>query len=49
MMPLESSVSDGTIRSVTVELSITNLEVAFTLIYGVYSTGVNYNKAPILW
>ncbi len=38
-MPLESSLSDATIWSVTLELSITILEASFTLIYNVYSTG----------
>ncbi len=37
-MPLESSVSDTTFLSVTLESSITILEASFTLTYDVYST-----------
>jgi hypothetical protein len=40
MMPLELSVSDDTIRSVTVESSIIIQEASFALINDVYSTGV---------
>ncbi len=39
MTPLESSVSDATIWSITLELSITILEASFTLIYYVYGIG----------
>jgi hypothetical protein len=42
LMPLESSVSDDTIWSITLELSIMLLEVSFTLICAVYNTGVTY-------
>jgi hypothetical protein len=42
MMHLEFSVSDATIWSVTLESSITILELSFTLIYNVYNTGVTY-------
>ncbi len=41
-MPLESSISDGTFWSITLESSITILDVSFTLIYDVYSTGFTY-------
>jgi len=43
MTPLELSVSDATIWSVTLESSITILEASFTLIYDVYSTGITYD------
>ncbi len=43
MTPLELSVSDATVWSVTLELSIMILEVSFLLIYDVYSTGVTYD------
>ncbi len=43
MMLLESSVSDGTIWSITLELSITILDASFTLIYHVHSTGITYD------
>ncbi len=38
-MPLELSESDATIKSITLESSITILDVPFTLIYDVYVTG----------
>ncbi len=47
MMPLEFSVSDATIWSVTLKSSITNLELSFTLIYDVYSTGVTFNNRQL--
>jgi hypothetical protein len=43
MSPLELSVSDATIWSVTLESSITILEASFTLFYFVYSTGIAYD------
>jgi hypothetical protein len=43
MMPLESSVSDATIWSITLESSITILQASFTLICDVYSTGISYD------
>ncbi len=48
MMPLESSVSDATIRSVTLESSIAILEASFTLICDVYSTGVTYDYHQLM-
>ncbi len=42
MMPLESSVSDATIWSVTHKSSIMILEASFTLIRDAYSTGITY-------
>jgi hypothetical protein len=42
MTPLESLESDATIWSIILELSITILEVSFTLIYDVYSLGITY-------
>ncbi len=43
MAPLESSVSDTTIKSITLELSITIQEASLTLIYDVYITGITYD------
>jgi hypothetical protein len=43
MTPLELSVSDATIWSITVELSVTILESSFSVIYDVYSTGITYD------
>jgi hypothetical protein len=43
MTPLELSVKDTTIWSVTLQLSIKILDTSFTLIYDVYSTGVTYD------
>jgi hypothetical protein len=48
MMPLESPVSDATIRSITLESSITFLEASFTLSYDVYSTGITYDDCQLL-
>jgi hypothetical protein len=42
-MPEESWVSDATILSVILELSITILEVSFTLTYNVYCAGITYD------
>ncbi len=42
MMPLESSMSDDAVWSITLEASITILEAAFTIIYDVFSTGITY-------
>ncbi len=39
----ESSVSDATICSITLESSITILQASFTLIYDIYSTGITYD------
>jgi hypothetical protein len=47
MMPLELSVSNANIWSITLELSITILEVSFTLIYDVYSTGITYDDCQL--
>ncbi len=44
MMPIEASVSDGTIWSITLELTITILEALFTLIYYVYSTYITNDR-----
>jgi hypothetical protein len=43
MTPLELSVSDATIWSITLELSIMILDESFTIIYYVYSTGLTYD------
>jgi hypothetical protein len=43
MMTLELSMSDATIWSITLEPSITILEVSFTLIYDAYSTEITYD------
>ncbi len=43
MAPLELSVSDATIWSVTLEVSIRILVASFTLIFDVNSTGVTYD------
>ncbi len=48
MMRLESSVSDATILSITVELSIMTLEASFALIYDVYSTGIIYEDCQLI-
>ncbi len=47
MTPLESSVIDATIWSVTPGLSIMILETYFTLIYDVYSTGIAYDDRHV--
>jgi hypothetical protein len=47
MMPLESSFSDATIWSVTLESSIIVLEASFTLINDVYSTGITYDNRQL--
>jgi hypothetical protein len=44
MMPLESSVSDTTIWSVTLELSTTILGVSYTLSYDVFSKNNTYEN-----
>ncbi len=41
-MPLESLESDATIWRVALDSSIMILEVSFTLIYDIYSTGIAY-------
>jgi hypothetical protein len=43
MTSLESSVSDTTIWSIALELSITILVVSFALINDVYSKGITYD------
>jgi hypothetical protein len=43
MMSLESSVSDATACSITLELSIMILEASLIVISDVYSTGVTYD------
>jgi len=43
MTPLQLSASDATIWSISLKLSIMILEVPFTLIHDVYSTGVSYD------
>ncbi len=42
-MPIELSLSDATIWSDTLELSIMILEVSFKLIYDVNSRGITYD------
>ncbi len=42
MMPLDSSGSDATIWSVTLESSIRALKALISLNYDVYGTGVTY-------
>jgi hypothetical protein len=42
-MPLESSVGNATIWSITLESSITILDESFTLIYHVHCTGITYD------
>ncbi len=44
LTPLELSVSEDTIWSVTLELLIMILETSFTLIYTVYIAGATYNE-----
>ncbi len=39
----DTSVSDATIWSITLDLSIMILEVSFTVIYDVCSTGITYD------
>jgi hypothetical protein len=46
-MPLEMSVSDATIWSITLESSNTIQEASFTLIHDVYSTGVTYDNCQL--
>jgi hypothetical protein len=43
MMPLEQSVSDATIWSVTLDLLIMILETSFTLNCGVYNKSITYD------
>jgi hypothetical protein len=47
MTPLELSVSDATILSITIELSIMILEVSFTLICDAYCKGVTYDDCQL--
>jgi hypothetical protein len=47
MMPLELSVIDATIWSITVKSSITILEASFSHIYNVYSTDVTYDDRQL--
>jgi len=47
MMPLESSVSDATIWSITLGSSIIILEASFRLIYIVLSAGVTYDDCQL--
>ncbi len=48
MTPLESLVSDATIWSVILELSIMILEASFSLIYEVYCTGITRDKRQLM-
>ncbi len=48
MMLLESSVSDDTIWSITLELSFTVIEASFTLTYDVKSTGITYDDHQLM-
>jgi hypothetical protein len=47
-MPLESSVSDATVWSMTIDLSITILEALFTLIYDVYRADITYDVHQLI-
>jgi hypothetical protein len=47
MTPLELSVSDATIQSITPESSTTILEVSFSLTYDVYGTGIAYDDQQL--
>jgi len=47
MIPLELLVSDATIWSITLELSIAILEVQFTLNKDAYSTGITYDDCQL--
>jgi hypothetical protein len=47
-MPLELSLSDTTIWSVTLESSITIVEASFTLICEVYSTGITCDDCQLI-
>jgi hypothetical protein len=47
-MPLESSVHDATICSITLELSIVILKTSFTLINNVYSAGITYRDCQLM-
>jgi len=48
MTPLESSVSDATIWSITLELSIMIQEAPFAIIYDVYSIGIIYDNYQLM-
>jgi hypothetical protein len=48
MTPLESSLSDATIWSITLEVLITNLDLSFTLIFDVYSIGITYDNRRLM-
>ncbi len=48
IMPLASSVSEATIWSITLELSIMILDASFSLIYNVYSTGITYDDWQLM-
>jgi hypothetical protein len=45
MVPLGVSVSDTTVWIITLVLSFTILDAAFTLIYDVYSTDITYDDS----
>ncbi len=47
MTPLEPSISDATIWSVTLESSVTILKGSIALIYDVNSTGVTYGDRQL--
>ncbi len=47
MMPLELSMGDATISSITLGSSIMIVEVSFTLIYDVYSTGITNDDCQL--
>ncbi len=47
-MPLELSVSDTTIWSITLESSVTILETSFSLIYDVYSAGITHDDHQMI-
>jgi hypothetical protein len=47
-MPLESLVSDATIWSMALELSIKTLDVSFTLMYDVYSIDITYGNRQLI-
>jgi hypothetical protein len=47
-MSLKLSVSNATIWSITLELSIMILEALFILIYDIYNTGITYDDCQLM-
>ena len=48
MTPLELSLSNVTVQSITLELSITILEASFSLIYDAYGRGITNDDYQLI-